>query len=292
MRRSDAAADMPPCVRGVLALELAPQTAMDVAALPQADAARLAGLLARDLAAVVPDACALDFCIAAAHFDPAEALRPGWPLHRRLAELHARAPRGDGSARVIAFGADARGDVPQPLQCDTALRGGQLRVLPWIFTGDAATAREAAEAFEARLLDLGMARPDTALCAQQAFAARIEHARAMTVHDLAAMMALQYDNAGLRPLWPVIEAALLAPGETVLLDAPPEPWLRYADGEARIALFAAHDWHARYAPDDGDGERLRRRFVQFEMRQKQFAAVLGAHGVPVLFEQAGGLIEA
>lgn len=287
MHRSDATSDTPPCVRGVLALELAPQTAMDVAALPQADAARLAALLARDLAAVVPAARALDFCLAAAHFDPAEALRPGWPLHQRLSELHARAPRGDGGARVIAFGADARGDVPAPLQCDAALLGGQLRVLPWIFTGDAGAAREAAEAFEARLLDLGMAAPDTALCAQDAFAAHIEHARAMTVHDLAAMMALQYDNAGLQPLWPVIEAALLAPDETVLLDAPPEPWLRYAGGEARIALFAADAWRARYAPDDDDGANLRRRFARFEMRQKQFAAVLGAHGVPVLFEQAG-----
>lgn len=286
-RHPNEARDAPTRAMGVLALELAPGNGIDVAALPPSEAARLASLLARDLAALVPDAGKLDFCLAAAHFDPAEALRAGWPLHRRLDELHARAPRGDGSPRIMAFGADAQGEVPLPLQCDPALRGGQLRVLPWLFAGDPARVAEVGEAFETLLLDQGMAQPDTALCAQDAFDTRIEHARAMTIHDLAAMMALQYENAGLAPLWPVIETALLAPGEDCVLDDAPEPLLHYADGEARIALFTPDAWRARYAAGDDDCERLRRRFAQFEMRQKQFAAVLGAHGVPVLFEQAG-----
>jgi hypothetical protein len=80
--RTDAA--MSACVRGVLALELAPGTAIANPALAQADAARLAALVCRDLAALAPAARALDACLMAAHFDPAEALRPGWPLHRRL----------------------------------------------------------------------------------------------------------------------------------------------------------------------------------------------------------------
>lgn len=272
--------------RGVLALELGPGTAIDMQALPQADAARLAALLARDLAALLPAASALDFCFAAAHFDPAEALRPGWPLHRRLAELHARAPRGSGDPRIMAFGADAQGKVPLPLQCDAALRGGQLRVLPWSFTGDPALVTNVADAFESLLLDQGMAQPGTALCAQNAFGARIEHARVMTVHDLAAMTALQYENTGLAPLWPVIETALLSPGRDVEVDTPPEPLLRYIDGMARLALFSATAWRARFAGDETDAGRLRHHFAQFEMRQRQFAAVLDAHGIPVLFEQA------
>lgn len=285
-RATLADADAPTCVRGLLALELSPGSRIDTPALRQAEAAALASLLARDLAGRVPAARGLDACLMAAHFDPAEALRPGWPLHRRLEDLHARAPRGDGTPRVIAFGADATGEVPLPLQCDASLAGGQLRVLPWLFAGPRALVDEVAEAFESILLDQGMAAADTALAAQQAFDTRVEHARSMTLHDLAAMTAMQYGHAGLGPLWPLIETALLAPGDTAALDAPPEPRLHYAGGEVTITLLTPGDWRARCAGDDGDCERLRRRFAQYEMRQQQFAAVLGAHGIPVLFESA------
>lgn len=270
-------------VAGVLALELAPGHAPAQAALGQADAARLAEQVGRDLGALVPDARALDLCLAAAHFDPAEALRPGWPLHRRLAELHARAPGGSDAPRLIAFGADADGQVPLPLVADPTLQGGSLRVVPYLLRGAPEAARAVGDAFESKLLDAGMAQAGTALLAQEAFGARIEHARYLTVHDLAAMVSLQYGHLGLAPLWPLIETALLSPAGDAVLDAPPEPLLRYADGEARIALLSPAAWRARYAGDVDDDERLQRMHAQFEMRQKQFAAVLGAHGVPVQF---------
>ena len=273
-------------VAGVLALELAPGSAPVRAALAQADAARLAALVGRDLGALVPEARGLDLCLAAAHFDPAEALRPGWPLHRRLAELQARAPGREEGPRLIAFGADNEDRVPLPLAADASLHGGSLRVLPYLFRGEAGLARTVGDAFEARLLDAGMAQADTALLAQDAFGARIEHARYLTVHDLAAMVALQYEHLGLAPLWPLIETALLSPAGEATLDAPPEPLLRYADGEARIALFTPAAWRARYRPSEGDAARLDRLYAQFEMRQKQFAAVLGAHGVDVTFVDA------
>ena len=70
-----------------------------------------------------------DIALIAAHFDPAEALRPGWPLHRRIEELLARAPNTPKLAepRMIGFGADAQGELPMPLQCDANLAGGGLR---------------------------------------------------------------------------------------------------------------------------------------------------------------------
>lgn len=270
----------------VLALELAPGDGIARDALPQADAARLAALLGRDLAALVPEARQLDLSLAAAHFDPAEALRPGWPLHRRLAELQARAPGRDDGARLIAFGADASGQVPLPLAAETGLRGGSLRVLPWLLHGEAEVAGAVAQALEARLLDEGMAAADTALLVQDAFGARIEHARSLTVHDLAAMVNLQYEHLGLAPLWPLIETALLSPTGEAWLDAPPEPLLRYAGGEARIALFAPAAWRVRYAAGLDDEARLQRGFTHFQMRQRQLAAVLGAHGIDVVFVDA------
>lgn len=271
-------------VFGVMALELAPGTHPARAALAQADAGTLAARVGIDLAALAPEARELELALAAAHFDPAEALRPGWPLHRRLDELRQRAPGRHDGPRVIAFGADAQGSVPLPLQADTELQGGSLRVLPFLLTGPAETTAAVGELLERVLLDRGMAGAATALHAQDAFGCRIEHARYLTLHDLVAMTALQYGHGGLEPLWPVIETALLAPQEESLLDAPPEPLLRYAGGEASLALFSPDAWRRRYHGDAAiDADTLARRFARFEARQRQFAAVLQAHGVPVVF---------
>jgi hypothetical protein len=136
------------------------------------------------------------------------------------------------------------------------------------------------------LLETGMANADTALAAQQAFGVPIEHARYLTVHDLAALMAMQYEHAGLGVAWPLIETALMAPTEEQWLDAPPEPLVRLAGGEARIALFDDEGWAASgFAPAGArDATRMDRDFDRFQMRQRQLAALLEAHGIAILFE--------
>ncbi|WP_068873509.1 hypothetical protein [Xanthomonas translucens] len=269
--------------RGVIALELSAGRAPAHAALPHALAAELAEKVGRDLAQLVPAVRELELSLAGAHFDPAEVLRPGWPMHRRLDELRARAPGRDAGPRLLAFGADADGAVPLPFQADTALLGGALRVVPFLLSGPAETLQPVAEALEDLLLAQGMAQPDTALLAQQAFGAQIEHARYLTVNDLAAMMSMQYDNNGLAPLWPLIETALLAPDQEEWLASPPEPLLRYRDGEVRMALFDPAGWCAYYAHDRQDCERLQRVYEHYLARQRQLAAVLEAHGMPVLY---------
>ena len=148
--------------------------------------------------------------------------------------------------------------------------------------GDALAA-QVREGFERDLVETGMAGAETALLAQELFGVQVEHARYLTLHDLLAMTALQYEHAGLAPLWPLLETALLAPGKEAWLQAPHEPLLHLADGEARIALFSPAAWHARYAAEQRDEARMRRGFEHFQARQRQFAAVLEAHGVPVTF---------
>lgn len=275
-------------VKGFLALELSAGTAPGQAALRPADAALLVERIGRDLATLVPAVRDLDLTLAAAHFDPAEALRPGWPLHRRLQELHQRAPGRNSGPRMIAFGADEQGEVPLPFAADADLGGGPLRVLPFMLSGEDHTVSEVAERLESVLLETGMAQADTALLAQQAFGAQIEHARYLTLHDLAAMTAMQYGHGGLEALWPIIETALLAPEQEQWLDAPPEPLLRYAGGEVHIALFEPSVWRARHAPKEATEERLERAYDHFLARQQQFAAVLEAHGIPVLFAHCAG----
>jgi hypothetical protein len=272
-------------VRGALVLELVPGSQPGRAALRQTDAGTLASLIGRDLAALAANAATLDLVLAGAHYDPAEVLRPGWPLHRRLEELHARAPQSSGpqadTARIIAFGADSHGVVPQPLRAELELHGGPLRVLPFLLVGSADNATAVANAFEHALLERGMAKADTALLAQDAFEARVEHARYLTAYDLAAMMALQYRHVGLGALWPLVETALLAPEEDAWLDAPPEPLLRYADGAVRIADFDRAGWQRRYASDELDPARIDRGFAHFQARQRQLAAILKVHGLDV-----------
>ncbi|MBO9715818.1 MAG: hypothetical protein J7507_03185 [Pseudoxanthomonas sp.] len=278
--------------RGLFALELAGGDAPGKPALPPDEAGDLAVLVGRDLARLVDGVAALDLVLAAAHFDPAEALRPGWPLHQRLRELHARAPgRGEGP-RVLAFGADANGEVPLPFQADPALAGGGLRVLPFLLAGAGEAVAAVAEDLENKLLALGMAQADTALAAQDGFAARIEHARYLSAHDLAAMMAMQYDNQGLAPLWNLVEAALLAPQSAEWLDQGPEPLLRLEHGEVRMALFDPAGWCTHYNHGHSDCDRLQRVYEHFLARQRQFAAVLEAHGIPVLYVHCDGQADA
>jgi hypothetical protein len=266
----------------VLALELA-DGRIGVDALAGEAAMALGECLAHDLARIAPQAEACDLVLAGAHFDPAEALRPGWPLHRRLGELHARAPEaGAAGARIFAFGADAGGRVPQPLRAEAGLRGGALRVLPLLLVGDASEAVQAH--FEEALLDRGMASAQTALLAQELFAARIEHARLLTLHDLAAMMAMQYEHAGLGVLWPLVETALLAPGEASAIDAPPEPRARFDAGMAHLEIASPSRWQREFASADLDSERAARGYAAYEARLRQFAAVLAAHGIDAVFD--------
>ena len=268
-------------VLAVMALEWMPDGPAPRPALAQEEAGQLAERIGHDLALLVPEVAGLDLIVMGAHFDPAEVLRPGWPVHRRLHELRERAPGRNAGPRIIGLGADARGDVPQPLQSEAALQGGAMRVLPLLLAGDQAAAVGAR--LEEILVDRGMVRAETALQAQDAFGARIEHARYLTVHDLAAMTALQYQHMGLAPLWALIETALLAPGEDAWLDAPPEPLIHLVDGQARIALFSDDAWRERYAPNENDTTRLERLRGFFEARTRQLAAVLEAHGIPVTF---------
>ncbi|QSX79078.1 hypothetical protein [Agrilutibacter solisilvae] len=281
-------------VLGALALELRGDSPVARACLDQAGAGALADLIARDLARLAPQAATLQLVTAGAHYDPVEMLRPGWALHRELDELAARAPRPSSSAgddwaggSVVAFGAHD-GQMPGALAPSADFFGGPLRVVPFVLGGDGRVIAQVGDCFERELIERGMAGADTALAAQESFGLQVEHARYLTAHDLAAMTALQYEHAGLGALWPVLETALLEPDAEAWLDAPPEPLVHYVEGEARIAMFEPNAWRTRYAAeadcsDPQVRERLLRLHEQFQARQRQVAAVLAAHAVPVTF---------
>lgn len=265
---------------GALALERRPGGAIGRTALDQADAGELAARVARDLAKFAPEVAGLDLALIAGLFDPVELLRPRWPLHAELERLIAQAP-ARGEARIIAFGARA-GVLPEPLRPNQDYADGPLRLLPFVLRGEAAVVAAVGQRFEESLLETGMAGADTALLAQERFGVAVEHARYLTHFDLAAMMLLQYEHAGLAALWPLVESALFAADEAAWLDAPPEPLLLWRAGEVRVAVFDQAAWHAQgFAPGSLNGDNETRAFERFLMRQKQMAAVLRGHGLRV-----------
>lgn len=264
---------------GALALELAPASLASRLSVSQARAAELAGHVATDLARHVGGDAAVQLSVLAAHFDPVELLRPGWPLHHALAQFGASAPGHRDAARVIAFGSH-QGALPEALAPDANFVGGPLRLVPWVLAGEASAMAPVIAALEASLLETGMAGAATALLAQELFGAQVEHARYLTVHDLAALMAMQYEHAGLAGLWPLIESALLAPHEQRWLDAAPEPLLHLVDGRVRMATLDIDAWaDAGLAPEHITSDRLASAYAAFCARQRQFTALLSAHRI-------------
>jgi hypothetical protein len=245
-------------LRGALALELRPGIAPRRAGLDLATTSEIAAFAARDLARCAPGAQDHALGLAGVLFDPVELLRPGWPVHAALGQLLATAP-GQGAGRVVAFAGDG---LPEALWPDPVHADGPLRLLPWVLRGPVSTLEPVARAFEATLLDTGMAPADLALALQAAIGVPVEHVRHVTGHDLAALMAMQYEHAGLGAIWPLVEAAVYGDEGDVWLDAPPEPLVVLRDGRARIANVHGADIHV-------------------QRRTRQLRAVLEAHGVVV-----------
>lgn len=272
------------CAYGALALECSAPLAQT--SLPRDAAAELAGHIATDLARFLPGVEALDLAIAAAGFDPAELMRPGWPIHHALAELAQRAP-GRGGSRVMGFG-HHEGQMPDHLTPDSALRDGPLRLVPFVLCGDDVAVADIKHTMEDVLIEKGMAQAATALFAQQSFSTPLEHARYLSLNDLLAMTAMQYEHAGIAALWPLIEAALLAPEHEEWLDLPPEPLARWNGTRVHMAMMDPTAWLiSGFAPPGLEPERVARAFERFQMRQQQFAAVLGSHALEVCFDYVG-----
>ncbi|GAE54270.1 hypothetical protein XPR_0905, partial [Xanthomonas arboricola pv. pruni MAFF 301420] len=114
---------------GVMALELTGGTAPERGALAPEQAGMLAERIGRDLAQWIPEVRELELSVAMAHFDPAEvaAAGPGRCIAGWTSCMRVR--RRDQGPRVLAFGADAQGEIPLPFQADAQLTGGGLRVL-------------------------------------------------------------------------------------------------------------------------------------------------------------------
>jgi hypothetical protein len=201
-------------------------------------------------------------------YDQAQLLRPGFPVHRALAELtKAGAPTREPGAHVISFQA-LRGQAPLPeLEPDRALLGGALVLIPFCLQGPLEALERASAELEEKLMEQGLADARTALMLNQALAAFCkrapEHARLMTLNDLAAMCAAQLDNMELAPVWSVIESAL------------------YGTQPAQQHLNLSYDGHTArlLLPDLIETESCYQTLIFL----RQTALLLRAHGIRCVF---------
>jgi hypothetical protein len=280
---------------GALALEVSPEAAAEVegvafqrgrSCLDRAAAASLLEPVLLDLQRLLPGADVLDLGLAMACFDPAELLRPGWPVFAAVGDLLAGAPGERGQSRIVSLWGSDDGRMPVPaLQPDANLLGGPMRVLPFVLHGAPEHIAVVGELMEADLIEKGMASAATALAAQRAFELPLEHARYLSLHDLCALTALQYEHAGLAPVWRLLEAALFTPQAEEWVEEAGEPPALFARGQALIGLPPAHALHAEAAAADVSAERMAR---LRGMRARQWQAVLGAHGIEAELVELSG----
>jgi hypothetical protein len=216
----------------------------------------LANQLAFELGKQLPTLEGLGLVWMAGCFDQAQILRPGFPVHRTLAELYQAGMRDAQAPQVMTLQA-LRGQAPHPeLAVDERLLGGPMLLLPLALVGSAERVEQARGVLEEKLLDTGLADARTALMLNQALQADAEHARLMTLDDLAALCAVQLQHAGLGGVWEILEAALFRPNDSVVSQIG-NSVLRYADaavsaeisgiGTQDVADFAAQTLLVRQA---------------------------------------------
>jgi hypothetical protein len=278
---------------GVLAIEFAPPAPARPLVLPTHEASLLLEAIAADLARLAPDATRCDLVAAGALYDAAQLLRPGWPIEAELARL--RGGLGaSASGQVTVFGAAGDAMPSARLEPEPALAGGPMRFLPWLLLGEPEAVAAAAANMERRFEDEGLAGAAVNLFLRQSLGREVAHARYLTRNDLMALTALQLDHAGLGPVWTILETALLAPGEGIVVELPHGGSLAFADGRVagRIAGLGAHRVAAASAAEAAEAAEAFARMLGF---QRGAAALLAAHGLPSQWQLAAsawpGLVE-
>ena len=269
-------------VFGVLALELGEGPAPATRMLPTEAAAALAGFVAGDLVRLLPGVEALGLGLAAALFDQAQLLRPGWPAFSRLAMLYDEHVRGRDPAAVVAFGTSGDAMVDAALVPESTLDADSLLLLPFTLRGEAGAVHELGERMESDLGESGLAAAATALFLSHALSVKVEHARYMTRDDLCALCALQLEHAGLGPAWLLIEGALFPPGATREQTALTGQRMRRTATGVELELLDLAAWlRGPAALVDPDGRTDA--FLAWQREQRRLAALFEAHGLQIEF---------
>lgn len=244
----------------------------------------LANQLAFELGKQLPSLDGLGLVWMAACYDQAQILRPGLPVHAALAALYTAGTRNTASqsgvngAQVMTLQA-LRGEAPVPaLKVDERLLGGAMVLLPFAIVGAPDCVSMARAILEEKLLDTGLTDARTALMLNQALGCDAEHARLMTLDDLAALCAMQLEHAGLAPVWQILEAAIFRPQAKITTQIGCAT-LTWQEGKLSVAT-------------SGPGDFTLTEYSDQVLQARQASAVLDAHGLQAAEQfRASGMLE-
>lgn len=271
---------------GVLALEPVAEAQPQRRMLTRPVAEGLNDAMGAQLARFLPSGHDYGFAWSAALYDPAQLLRPGFPVHQELEHLFAAGQRHGLAAGHCLVLCEREGRMPTArLEPDPALGSGTLYTIPIALTGSEAAIAAARQRLESVLYDEGLADPAVVFELHRDLKLAFEHVRLMSLDDLAAMMAAQLEHVGLACAWTLIEEALYGrPPARLESQTPLGQALLLDDGAAWIE-FETWSLHARRHSQDGAPALDAYAAQLHEFRQLQ--GLLSAHGLPARARLAG-----
>ncbi len=217
--------------------------------------------------------------MAVALYEPADIIRPGFPIHRQLGHyLQAATSGSDNKQKMLIIGCDARGQLPDGLNLSQHQYPGPLQLMPFVIaTNDA----HLAERFERSLAERGLVSSHSSQQLADTFDLTVSHVNFLSLLDLAALMRTQFEHAGFLPEWEVIETALYAN----------QPQLRqhsrhgneyYLYRHLVFSPFFSYDFWAKHGPGKQLPPNHRpKRWLRWLRHQRQAVAVMQTHGLDV-----------
>lgn len=261
----------------LLAVELEAEHRPERRTLTAEEVAGLVDRVAVDLAKLVPGIEQLGLVVCASLLDPAQALRPGWPLFAELALQYEHHARGREGAHLVGLGTSAGRMVAPLLEPEPGLGVGALVVLPLLLIGAGDAIAAAAERLETVLEEEGLAGADTAWYLGRALSAKIEHARYLTLNDLCALTQLQLEHAGMSAGWAMLEAALHDSDEREVGQGDQGTPVCHLPSGVYLGIATVDDVAGDHP--EATAEQRSAAFVLRKLEERMLAALLSAHGL-------------
>jgi hypothetical protein len=272
---------------GVIAIELNQHPA-PVALFDRSSSQSLAEALRAEIRRHLGDLDAIGVCWMAGIFDSAQLLRPGFPLFGALTDIYRAGVKDPiGTPQLVTLNS-LHGKAPTAsLEPDRSLLGGQMVFVPFVLVAQDFVIKTVSEQLEACLGEQGLVDARFALKLASATGVNVEHARLMTINDLAAMTTLQLDHAGFQAFGQILEAALFFPSSRqtrAISNTGIE--LSFAAQNLQIQTHDLSLFAARCLPNSDQSTRLDR-FIEHQIELRQILALANAHALRVTISVGG-----
>ena len=241
----------------------------------------LAEAMGADLSRLEPAVADCALVLAGALYDQIEVLRPGFPLLEALETIHRAGLRETPGfvPGIIALGVEAGRRFPvAALNPGGDHWRGPLLLTPAVLVGPVATVDSVVASLEPRLLHEGRAGPPLREALAQHFGIRPVHVSYATLADLCALLNVQLENAGLLPLWELLQHAFVEHPGSARIELPEGNRFQLQDKVVTSPFLSLARWaldHPEPVPERTAG------YLRWTQLQRQYATALDAYGLAV-----------